>query len=225
MKRFRFPAFMALVLVLAGVLVPSAPAAAHPYSLYFTQGMWTDDATISYGLNQGFPGGDFANRMYDGKNHWNNADTGQEPQTYWTLTDYIPYGSFSNPCGLATGGNNRGVLFWIDLDNLGSGVAGATLACKSGSTWIKASMAIDSDQPWYPGTDGVPGTHLDLWSVATHEFGHWNGFWVHWAEGMAGICPPAWDSNRHTMCPSISPGTYVQRHTKTHDIHTFQGAY
>lgn len=183
------------------------------------------NTTIRFGINAGGPNGDFVSRILNGRDHWNNMDTGNEPQSYWTLSDYQNYGSFSNPCGLATGSNNTGVIFSMDLDAYGSNVAGATLACKSGSTWTKASMAFDNDIYWYTGTGDAPGGYMDVWSVATHEFGHWHSFWLHFADGEPGVCPPYWDSNRHAMCPSILDGTEVQRHTKTHDVHTFTAAY
>lgn len=221
----RFLAAAAAALLGAAALTVPSPAAAHPNAYYYTNGKWPTNATIRFAMNSGGPNGDFLSRVLNGRDHWNNQDTGNEPQAYWTLPDYVNYGSFANPCTLTTGSNNTGVVFSIDLDYLGSEVAGATQLCRSGSTITKASLAFDNDIYWYTGTGATPGGYMDVWAVATHEFGHFFGHWIHFAEGEAGVCPPSWDNNRHAMCPAIPAGTWVQRHIKTHDNHTYTAAY
>jgi hypothetical protein len=66
----------------------------------------------------------------------------------------------------------------------------------------------------------------DLYSVASHEFGHGMGHWTHWDQGPAAdakICVPG--PTIHTMCSTHYPGTTSQRSLATHDVHTFTDAY
>jgi hypothetical protein len=87
-------------------------------------------------------------------------------------------------------------------------------------------MTIDSDPPfgagWYTGTGDAPDCCFDVWSVATHEWGHMTAFFGHFDEGGS-ICPD--DSSRHTMCPTIKAATERQRTLELHDYHTFEAAY
>jgi hypothetical protein len=223
---------LALLLSSLGVLAltPSS-AQAHAVTAYFTDGRWPTNASISYGINVGFPAGAWRSRMYDGKQQWNNATSTGEPSVFWTLPNDVSYGSAQSPCGIS--GINKGAIFWNDLDYLGVSVLAATRLCSSGSgggdvsagpgTIYNFTIEVDSSRTnWYTGTGDNPDKSDDLWSVASHEFGHVLGFWEHFSSTDP-ICVN--DSSQNTMCPTHFPGTERMRTLGSHDIHTFDAAY
>ena len=210
-----------LVVLLAGLIaataLPSA-AGAHTAGSYFVRGHWPANQSIGYGVNTGFPGGEYRSRLLDGKNQWNNAANTGEPNIYWSLADDISYGTAGSPCGVP--GYNTAAIFWNDLDYLSSGTLGATRLCGSTSVIFNFTIEFDSDRSWYTGTGDSPDNRPDFWSIASHEFGHAVGFWNHLP---AGECPN--NSTKFTMCPTYDMGTERQRTLTAHDIHTFDAAY
>jgi hypothetical protein len=214
--------FLVTALVAAGMaLVAQAPAQAHTWSSHFTNGRWPVNATVNYGVNTGFPTGEWRSRLLDGKNQWNNATNSGEPSFYWGLQDDINHGTAGNPCGIS--GWNTAAVFWNDLDYIGGSILGATRLCNVSGTIANFTIEFDNDRSnWYTGTGDNPSSNHDAWSVATHEFGHAFGFWEHITESD-GACPDS--SSRATMCPSIYTGTERQRTLIDHDIHTFDAAH
>lgn len=218
---------VAVLLAGLAILAPQA-ASAHTASTYYKAPKWPTGASISYGLNSGWPDGyfDYDDRILNAKNQWYQYAGSAEPKAYWTLNDYVSYGSAAFPCQM-TSGTNTVVVFWMDLDGFSTGYLGATWSCadpNNSARRIRASIAIDNDRSWYIGTGDAPSNQPDLWAVASHEWGHAFGA-AHFAEGESGVCPQYENTVRHVMCPSIALGYEVQRHPKTHDIHTFQAAW
>jgi len=82
---------------------------------------------------------------------------------------------------------------------------------------LHAAIVYDRDENWYFGTVTPGSAEHDMRGVSTHEFGHFAGWRLH----LSGVC----SSPRHTMCPTIPPGTNEWRTLETHDTHTFRGAY
>lgn len=227
MRLFTRAALAAALLATIAVIVPQA-ASAHTASTYYKSPKWPTGTLISYGLNVGFPDSffDYDNRILDAKNQWFQYAGPAEPQAYWSLSDYVQYGPFQSPC-LMTSGTNTVVVFWENLDGYSPGYAGMMWACadpNNAARRLRASIVMDSTRQWYIGTGDAPGTTTDLWAAASHEWGHALGA-AHWTELETGVCPKYENLVRHVMCPSIAMGYEVQRHPRTHDIHTFQAAW
>jgi hypothetical protein len=219
---------IALLVALAAALLaltPTGPASAHTASTYYPK-HWPSNINIEYGLNAGFPGGTWPDRAYDSKQGWNNAAGTNEPEILWTLADGVLYGDPVKPCSLLSA-NNTAIVFYTDLDPIGTGLVGLTARCAPSTTILKASLTIDATgRTWYAGTGSAPAGSYDLWSAFAHEWGHVTGWSPHLTTGEASTCPsPTETVVRHVMCPSIATGTTVMRTLKTHDVHTFQGAY
>jgi hypothetical protein len=75
----------------------------------------------------------------------------------------------------------------------------------------------------------VPDGRIDLWSVASHEFGHaagWTG--RHYGKDedpeRSSICNSG-NVNRQTMCSIIYTGSESVRTLGRHDRHTFRRVY
>jgi hypothetical protein len=86
----------------------------------------------------------------------------------------------------------------------------------------------------YTGTGPIQPGQKDLWSIATHEFGHGTGFgkpapFSHFdGTGQGETCPfPLKDIDEETMCGSypVDTGDIYPRDLSDHDIHTFGAVY
>jgi hypothetical protein len=130
-----------------------------------------------------------------------------------------------NPCDRAVRGQN--LVRMGPLDGRGKDLA-MTTVCRSGSTIVRFVTVFDSAEPWYTGTStSVPRGRPDLWSVATHEFGHGAGWANHFDDpgiGLGtGICGNI--LGQHTMCATHYSGTARQRSLGPHDVDTFRHLY
>ena len=88
-------------------------------------------------------------------------------------------------------------------------------------------MKFDPGENWYKEEGNPSFNQDDLWTVATHEFGHASGFLGHFAES-ADACRGDQHPDfhlRHSMCPTYYEGTTIQRSLEEHDRHTFRSAY
>lgn len=144
---------------------------------------------------------------------------GFQPHRRTAVSDFRPACQQQNPFDACAHSSN--VLYWQNL----SGPLGVTSTCVSGTRLVRFTIVIDSAPAagsWYTGTGDAPSDRYDLWSVASHEFGHATGWGPHFAEDSP-ECPN--DSTRHTMCGGIYIGTERQRTLTTHDIHTYDGRY
>lgn len=212
---------VALVTPVFGVSVP--PAAAHSdLATYYPAG-WQERTIMYFFVGSSWTSiGDIANRARNGAQQWNNLNQGG-----FIFQDTGARSLFLDPCD-NTAGNNG--LFWQGLDGPG-GYVGYTYTCvyqAAPGRLYSGNIVFDgSETNWYTGT-GVPGSgKLDLYSHATHEFGHLTGGWVgykHWDEaGQGTLCPVS--SARETMCSWTPNGTTYARTLGTHDSHTFGGRY
>jgi len=109
-----------------------------------------------------------------------------------------------------------------------SSVVGRAQACRSvrqpglGYFWVY----LDSAENWYTG-NGTPRTdEVDLGSVATHEFGHANGWGPHFDDKRrVSICAQGRRS-RATMCKNTDYRVGgQQRYLSVHDRSVFRDAY
>jgi hypothetical protein len=88
------------------------------------------------------------------------------------------------------------------------------------------TIEYDGSESWYSGNGDAPPTYVDVWSVASHEFGHATG-WVPYHLDENGTNPELCldDSTEHTMCSFYTPGTERMRTLEAHDVDTFSTAY
>ncbi|MGH3716113.1 MAG: hypothetical protein ACRDT4_22020 [Micromonosporaceae bacterium] len=225
------------VLVLISLLViagAAQPAAAHSVSLYIPW-KWSTagENTIDWYFKSDFPGGSHRDRVLNGASQWNQRGGAAEPN-FINAGQRTNPGNADNPCG-----NSLNGAFWRNLDLYGPSVLGVAIVCVDGFGNItRFTINFDSDQNWYTGTGDADDGFLnlcpfgtcekDLWSVASHEWGHIAGFLRgpnddgHYDSGDP-VCEN--NSSQHTMCPVYSPGTERMRSLETHDIHTFEAAY
>lgn len=209
-------AIVAMVLALA--LVPGV-AHAHSASSYYKM-RWKSDLTLGWHFTAGFPGGAYRDKIVYGAGQWN----AQNQSLRWS---YYPtdYANFSwSPCPTKT---YKNAVHWADIP-----YAGLVRACLYGSDPTRiwsVQMIIDSaGTNWYAGSGTPAANQVDLWSIATHEWGHMSGSLAagdgkgHFPEADA-ACPDG--ALRNSLCPSIPMGTTHMWNTELHDEHTFQSAY
>lgn len=224
------------VIALLVAAVATTVAGAHTSSTHYPA-HWIGLTSVPYRFESAVPTGAFRDRLKDGAAQWTAQGGTAEPNFYWPGGDDFPDTSLTGHCN--TGFYGANVLQYQDLDNYGSGVLGVTLTCYRTDTGeiLSFQMGFDNDRDWYTGTgdanDGflnqcIPSCQSDLWSVASHEFGHATGFMGPSSTGghfssTDAVC--ADNDSQATMCPSYKPGTERQRSLSTHDIHTFTGAY
>lgn len=140
-------------------------------------------------FDDSFPGGDYRNRVSDGRNSWNKARS----HLYYSW-DQSGAGQQAN-----------GIVRWIDItfpfpDNtLGSAfINGCSVPADRHCT---GTINIDKYSPWYLGTGTPPSSQYDLWSLAVHEWGHLNSMSHEQSNSsyvMYNVLPPA----TKKRCPS-----------------------
>ncbi len=87
----------------------------------------------------------------------------------------------------------------------------------SGNELYSMQITFDTGEDWYTGTGNPSSGEIDLWAVATHEFGHTIGI-AHFDAADA-VCA---SNTRQTMCPFYAVS---QRGPADHDVHGFAAAY
>ena len=220
----RAVAFAAVAGVALLLLVAPAPVGAHGVPDYFPR-RWVRDKSVSFKFTPSVPVGTGAREaVRNGMRQWNNlaqsvhfVDAGSASANYDTRTcgayqrNGIHYRSIDGP----------------SLQQVGVNTVAVTRVCSFSGTGELYSfqMEFDSSEPWYNGTGDAAPNQVDLWSVATHEFGHAAGFAKHLDQGgdPLGLCPNT--AAQHTMCALTYPGTEHQRSLADHDKHTFSAAY
>lgn len=238
---------IARALLISLALVVAAPVTAVAHECCGWQGFypywWKGEDTMGYRFTEGFPGGDFDDRIRDAINNGWDA-IGEASQPLWYQRDGGDYANFDfNRCPRVYRKNS---IHWVNL----AGPAAAVKACvadvdNNGNYELEsAAMAIDSDPKFRDGSDADwnatiwgpddPG-EWDLWSVALHEWGHMNGSVGsrgstdgkgHFVDGST-ACPTdyALRAQRNVMCPwhwlTETTGSYL----RDHDEHTFAGRY
>lgn len=122
------------------------------------------DYSPCYYFESDFPTGSHRSRISDGRNAWNNQTrelyfaviTGCSQSTHNAI--YVKWDDLLAPF--------NDDLAFVQLDQFGDISDGimnfnASPDKSGGGTWS-----------WYVSTGDAPGTHMDLWSTAVHEFGH-----------------------------------------------------
>lgn len=209
-----------------GALVPLVAAssltflpldAALAHNDFYAGHRWDNATNVNYYFRNSFPT-DYRPRIRDGFAQWNDTPNDGLDEPDFIHAGEETGGDWNEPCNSAFNG-----IYYLELDSVSSSALGVVYRCVvSGGRVIRFSMSFDEQRPWYSGTGETPAGSYDLWSMASHEAGHATGWGGHLAEDGQ-YCPN--DPSRHTMCPTLYPGTERQRHLEVHDYHTFEGAY
>lgn len=172
-----------------------------------------------------------ADRVVDGMVSWNTVPG----------TNNMHLAAAGDRAGMsetACNGSNINGLFWTAIDGAGNKL-GITTFCYFASDPVRltsVTILFDGQEPnWYVGNGAAPANTNDLWSVASHELGHAQGFflggstWKHWEEpyppGLDATLCPGSSTYRHTMCSVIEQGTTYMRSPAQHDYETFNARY
>jgi hypothetical protein len=122
------------------------------------------------------------------------------------------------------------------LDGPGGQLA-VTVTCTFGTgngprEMYSFQMLFDREEDWHVDPSSEPGLgEIDMWAVASHEFGHAGGRITGGPDGQghfsenSRLCPDLLNDRRHTMCPSYDVIGVVMRTLERHDIDTFLHAY
>lgn len=209
----------AAVLAVLAVAVP--PANAHHLPDFGPR--WQSTLTPTWHFTPSVPGGDWRNRITDGMQQWNQLGETLQYRAGADMGNRDPRNSCS-PSGTIT-------MHRFNLDG-GGGTLGLSGFCQytSGAVGRATSWIIfDQSEEWCLGTgdcySGFLGTGIgantDLWSIASHEWGH-VGALGHYA-ATDGVC--ADNDGQATMCPSYKGGTERMRTLQPHDIDSFRARY
>ncbi len=214
-----------------GCLAVAGFARAHnPTEIYHT--LWrAGNRDQRYEFARNFPVGALRARVEDAARGWNHLG----PTLHFERGGTMRGRTIFQDCSSAGKGHAANTIYWEQIDGqtaFSASTWAQTTYCLSRSGRAIRSIAIrfDKQEKWYKGRH-KPGSRLDMWSAATHEWGHASGFGLvgspdHFAE-VDGTCPSiARDSpDRETMCPSSRYGTVYERSPGLHDRHTFAAAY
>lgn len=224
----RRPARGVAAVVAAGlvalVVFAPGPAGAHGTAEFFPR-RWVRDKVVEFKFTPSVPLATGAREaVRSGARQWSNL--GQPMR-------FVDAGAYSADYDVRSCGTyqRNGIHFRsIDgpsLQQPGVNVVAETRTCAFSGTGELYSfqMVFDNAEPWYVGTGDAAPNQVDLWSVATHEFGHAAGFAKHLDQDgdPNGLCTntPA----EQTMCALTYPGSEAQRSLADHDKHTFSAAY
>src|SRR5687767_4368602 len=205
------------VLSLAWLLALPSVAVSHDYTIYYTNGRWTRVGLlpVQFGLTQSVPPDSlgYDDRFVSGMNDWNQL--GQSLQLSLRSTRYADFNAYVCPSDY---GKNGAHFKTIDGS---SGTLAETVICNVAATEMySAQIVFDPTEIWNTGTGDIPSTHIDFWSVATHELGHATGWSGHFNESLC-----AAGSSQETMCTYYYTGSEYMRTPHTHDAHTFGTPY
>lgn len=210
-----------LVAVIGVLLATALPAGAHHAPSFGPT--WQTALTPSWHFTPSVPAGSFRDRIFDGVTQWNQLGESVRFRSAPDLGNRDPRNSCS-PVETIT-------IHRFNLDG-GGGTLGLSGYCQytSGGTGRATSWIIfDSSEEWCLDTgncyDGFLGSgigaNIDLWSVASHEWGHVAALGHY--DAADPVC--ASTESQATMCPSYTPGSERQRTLQTHDIDSFRARY
>lgn len=213
------PIVAAALLCAAIAAATVAPASGHTATTFIT-GYWRA-TSIRFGYTASFPQNSpypFRDRFVNARDSWPYDGGGSRPLVYFdnSTLNWPP----NTPCSYTTGANG---LHYYNLDGQ-NGTFGTTYVCINASTReiTNAQIVLDSSETWWPYDTAPLQSHLDVWSVATHELGHALGGWNSpWTGHFSDVCATPVNS----MCPTGSYGTTHIRSTETHDRHTMAAGY
>ncbi|HEX8581421.1 MAG TPA: hypothetical protein VF640_03795 [Acidimicrobiales bacterium] len=219
MTRRTARALAAGIAAAASIAVPARPAEAHADLIWYFPRWWSQDE-VTFTFTAAVPTA-ARPRIDDGKQSWPTS----------TERPAVRFASSGSRWGMSCGGTDgRNGIHWTDLP---TGAVGRTNVCPPGSTTLTdVEVGFEKYAPWHMGTSAPPYDEYDLWSVATHEFGHALGGWVgpsdenhHFLEDdTQGACPGG--TANSTMCQTASsPGAWWKRDVESHDVHTMTNRY
>lgn len=242
MSRFRhfatYPALAPLVAFAVALIAVGGVGAHSPSSFYPAK--WSSQYTpADWYFHSSVPGGNVRSRIIDGSNQWNEGIMSFRAQ-FASRGGALP--SAGDCRRAAQVQQDHSIVAWGRIDGARNRYQAITFTCTSRQAGLPSSeprrirffyVYFDAEEPWYtgtgptPGPAGNPGARIDLWYVATHEFGHATGWVGHLGsndpEYRGPECPM--DRNRSTMCAGTPPGAEWGRDLARHDKHTFQAAY
>ncbi len=209
---------VATALALVFALSNAAAVHAHSWVPYYTASWPLGHRSIVYGFDNYWPLS--KSGIKNGANVWNAAG-GSDGADFYNSLAQKNYST--SPCNLS---DYSGAIHYRDLNVYGTSVLGRTDVCKVGATLHRFVLSIDSSgRTWYVGTGDAPSNQYDMWSVASHEFGHATGWVYHLDYVTPGTSLCANNSGQHTMCGFYYVGTERQRTLGTHDLDTYESKY
>lgn len=215
--------FVLVLAILFGSLAAMTGPAAADHAPDFGQ-RWQTILTPSRHFTPSVPTGQWRDRINDGMNQWNQLAESVQYAAAPDLPDRDPDVGCPTTEGIVT-------MHRANIDD-GGGFAGLSGYCyytAGGTGRHSAWIIFDESEEWCLGTgdcySGLFGTgigaDIDLWSIATHEWGH-VGALGHYA-GTDTICG---NNDQHaTMCPSTRPGTERDRSLELHDTASYRARY
>lgn len=176
------------------------------------------------------------NRIQDGAQSWNGVDA-----NFSFRLQSGDYGAFSGTSCQPLSNVEKNGIHWGNIDGA-FGYGATAVICSygdvggSGTNLHNFQIKFDSSENWFldSGTN-IGSQQADLWSLATHEFGHATGRGkTPGGPGTAGDGLGHFPTNfdvcngtlqHHTMCPSTGTGQTRDRNLEEHDKDGLQGAY
>lgn len=209
-------------LLLVLVLYSDRMAGAHDANPYFSTKWFQGEIDIYF--DGTVPASTaFRSRVIEGQSNWSAANTGRP------TVDFLITSTNLSATGCADDFNSINYFNIADPDTLAETRVcffdDDNYATVDPIDTIEMIFDYDSGNPLYTGsTVPVPSGQYDLASIATHEWGHGYGGWLitHF-QTATDLCNNP--STKHTMCPTIAPGTSGARTTAEHDVHTMANVY
>lgn len=209
---------IALVLLLLAVWQAMAAASsfAHTASQHYTYLTWDVTGVENYQIAGGVPQIERVRvSIVNGADTWNALSPGP------TLV-YNGYSSQAPIVAPSCDVSSRSFIFQRDLPEAERLAEAWLCGTLSGNIRADAFHITFDTRPWHSDVSlPAPGDY-DRWSVASHEFGHAMGHWVHWPDNSTRCVN---EGHRLTMCSIIYPGTTFVRDLGDHDIHTYEAQY
>ena len=199
-----------IAVVLAGAVLAITALAHSGGDAYPTR--WKREQTVVYRFDGKVPGGKFRERVMDAAKQWNKL----KPALNFKKAKGKGVRYPQSQCGSEY---QDDVITMRDTG--GGGALGVTTWCtfSKDSEIHSFQIAFDKGREWYKGKKKPKAGQWDVFSVATHEFGHAAGRSGHFNDGGS-QCKK---NPEHVMCPTLPKGD--KRQTAKHDKHTFKSAY